>query len=112
VAVGCEEKPPPDDSAGRELDRDLRPAVALVSAWVSQLGRDLQLDTGLLATRADLEAFLRGDASARLNHGWRHEVAGEPIRRLVSGEAALAFDRGNLVLEPRAAAPPAAAAGG
>jgi ribonuclease D len=85
-----------------ELDRNLRPAVTLVSAWVSQLARDLHLDTGLLATRADLVALLRGDPDARLTKGWRAELVGEPIRRLVHGDAALAFDgEGELVLEER-----------
>ena len=101
VEEGRHEKPPVDDAAPRELDRDLRPAVALVSAWVSQLSRDLELDTTLLATRTDIEAFLRRDEGARLATGWRHGVAGEPIRKLVSGEAALAFDGGHLVLEER-----------
>ncbi len=86
----------------RDLDRRLRPAVTLVSAWVSQLARDLDLDTSLLATRADIEALLRGDDDARLATGWRAELVGEPIRQLVAGEAALAFDgRGTLRLEKR-----------
>jgi len=88
-----------------ELPADLRPAVPLVSAWVGQLARDLQVELAMLATRADLEALLRGDADARLAHGWRAELVGEPIRRLLGGEAALAFERsGGLVLEPRTAA--------
>jgi ribonuclease D len=85
-----------------ELERELRPAVALVSAWVSQLSRNLEIDTGLLGTRADIEALLRGDPDARLAKGWRAELVGEPIRRLVDGEAALAFDPGGeLRLETR-----------
>lgn len=89
---------PPTD----ELDRPLRPAVTLVSAWVAQLASDLAIDASLLATRADLHAFLRKDADARLAQGWRHELVGEPVRKLVEGEAALAFDgRGGLVLEAR-----------
>ena len=88
-----------------ELSRELRPAVGLVSSWVSQLARDADLDTSLLATRADLEALLRGDDDARLATGWRAELVGEPIRRLVSGDASLAFDgRGGLVLEERSGA--------
>ena len=76
--------------------------MGLVSAWVSQLARDLRIDTALLATRADLEALLRGDPDARLAHGWRAEVAGGPIRQLVEGHAALAFDgNGGLLLERR-----------
>jgi ribonuclease D len=85
-----------------DVDRELRPAVALVSAWISQLSRQLQIDTTLLATRADVEALLRGDESARLTVGWRADVLGQDIRRLVEGRAALSFDgKGNLVLEDR-----------
>lgn len=90
--------PPVDD-----FDRQLRPAVTLVSAWVGQLAQDLKLDPALLATRGDLQAFLRADPGGRLASGWRRELVGEPIRRLVEGDAALAFrpGRGDLVLEAR-----------
>ena len=77
---------------GDDLDRHLRPAVTLVSAWVSQLARDQRIDTALLATRADLVDLLRGDPDARLAHGWRAETVGDDIRHLVAGDAALAFD--------------------
>ena len=46
--------------------QDIRPAVALVAAWVNQLARDRALDPALLATRADVEALVRGDDDARL----------------------------------------------
>lgn len=89
--------PEPED-----FDRRLRPALTLVSAWVSQLAQDALLDPALLATRADLVAYLRSDSDARLAHGWRHEVAGIAIAALVGGDAALAFDRsGVLRLEER-----------
>ncbi len=89
-----------------DVDRDLRPAVTLVSAWISQLGRDLGIDTTILATRGDLEALLRGDADARLASGWRAEAVGDAVRALVDGDAALAFDgSGRLVLEDRTRAP-------
>ncbi len=97
---------PRADQAPRDLDRELRPAVGLVAAWVSQLARNLEIDTALLATRADLEALLRGDADARLAEGWRADLVGEPVRRLVEGEAALAFNgKGELVLEERSHRP-------
>jgi ribonuclease D len=94
-----------------DVERDLRPAVALVAAWVAQLGRDLRIDPSLLATRGDLAAFLNGDADARLASGWRATLIGEPVRRLVEGRAALAFGRdgagtrGGLVLEERSDRP-------
>ncbi|MGH9137453.1 MAG: HRDC domain-containing protein [Acidimicrobiales bacterium] len=89
-----------------DVDRQLRPAVTLVSAWVSQLARDLGIDTALIATRADIEALLRGEHDARLTRGWRADVVGEAVRKLVGGDAALAFaGSGRLVLEARSHRP-------
>ena len=81
--------PAPD---GDELDRNLRPAVTLVSAWVGEVARAERIDVSLLATRSDLSAFLRGDVDARLASGWRHDLLGDGIGRLVAGKAALTFD--------------------
>ena len=89
-----------------DVDRDQRPAVALVSAWLSQLGRDLRIDPMLLATRSDLGSFLGGDPNARLAQGWRRDLLGEPVRRFLAGEFALAFDgNGGLELERRSGEP-------
>jgi ribonuclease D len=89
---------PPRDG----VDSTYRPAVTLASAWVSQLCRDAELDASLVATRADIEALVRGDDSSRLLSGWRAEVAGHPVQDLLQGTAALAFDgEGSLVLEAR-----------
>jgi ribonuclease D len=89
---------PPSDQVASEL----RPAVALVMAWVAQLARDERIDAGLIATRADVAAYLRGEPGARLAHGWRESMVAQPIRALVDGRAALAFDGGGrLVLEDR-----------
>jgi ribonuclease D len=82
-----------------DLDRSMRPAVTLVSAWVSEVARTQRIDTALLATRADLIALLRGDADARLAQGGRAELLGDGIKRLVEGRAGLTFDgRGGLTL--------------
>ena len=89
-----------------DLERELRPAVALVASWIAQLARDVKIDASLLATRADISALLRKDPDARLANGWRAELLAEPIRRLVDGEAALAFGgHGDLVLEARSHQP-------
>jgi len=81
--------PTPD---GEDLDRSMRPAVTLVSAWVGEVARTQRIDSALLATRSDLVALLRGDADARLSTGWRAELLGDGVRRLVQGQAALTFD--------------------
>ncbi|MBT8240158.1 MAG: ribonuclease D [Acidimicrobiales bacterium] len=81
---------------------ELRPAVSLVTAWVAQLAGEVHIDPALLGTRADIESFVRGDPDARLAHGWRAELVGDPAKRLMTGDAALAFDGdGGLVLEER-----------
>jgi ribonuclease D len=89
-----------------ELPRELRPVVTLVTAWISQLARDHRLDPALLATRADVEALLSKQDGCRLLDGWRADLVGEPIRQLVGGDAAVAFDSdGHLVLEARSHQP-------
>ncbi len=107
VAEGLEStwRPPPKREARSEAVDRLRPAVGLVTAWVSQLARDQKIEPSLLATRADIEALIRSDADARLAHGWRAEMIGEPLRKLVAGEAALAFENGKIVLEQRSCRP-------
>lgn len=99
VADGASSEVPMPAPDGDDLDRRLRPAVTLVSAWVSEVARGERIDTALLATRADLVALLRGDADARLAVGWRAELLGDGVRRLVEGRAGLTFDgRGGLRL--------------
>jgi ribonuclease D len=91
----------PARSGNRALLEQLRPAVTLVSAWMAQHAQDIEIDPALLGTRADIEAVLRNDPDARLAIGWRADQVGEPVRALVGGGAALAFDDGRLVLEER-----------
>lgn len=95
VATGKQADPPESRNGTDDLERELRPAVTLISAWVSQVAKSQKIDTSMLATRADLVAFLSKDPSARLAHGWRAEILGEGIERLVNGRAALTFDRGS-----------------
>lgn len=94
-----------------QVSKELRPAVALASAWVAQLSKDEEVDAALLATRADIVDFLAGREGARLGKGWRAGLVGAPLRRLARGEASLAFDgHGRLLLEDRPR--PATSSGG
>jgi len=96
------EVPAPIKPRGSDLDKTLRPVVSLVTSWVSQVARDADLDPAMLATRTDVERFLTDGNASRLDDGWRNELIGGPIRMLVRGEAAIAFDgSGGLVLERR-----------
>ncbi|MFT6764178.1 MAG: ribonuclease D [Candidatus Aldehydirespiratoraceae bacterium] len=101
VAIGKDANPPEAPKSTDDLDRNLRPAITLVSAWVAQLARDEKIDTTLLATKADIVALLRDDDDARLASGWRADLLGQGIKDLVSGKAGLTFDpQGRLTLMP------------
>ena len=91
---------PSDDRPA--LGNELKPAVALVSAWVAQLARNESIEPALLATKADIVDFLSGFTDSRLNKGWRRDLVGTRIHSLVNGKTALAFDRETgLILEDR-----------
>lgn len=92
--------------AAVQVERRLRPAVTLVSAWISQVARDEHLDPVQLATRNDIVEYLADRPNARLRSGWRREIAGDRISGLVNGSLALAFDDGELVLVARSATTP------
>ena len=101
VQRGVDAPPPEAPRSPDDLDRNLRPAITLISAWVSQMARDEKIDSAMLATRADIVSFLRDDDDARLASGWRAELLGQGIRDLVSGRAGLTFDpEGRLTLMP------------
>jgi ribonuclease D len=95
VAEGKIAEPPAMAASSDDLARELRPAVTLISAWVSQLAKTEKIDTSILATRSDLVALLSDDPDARLSHGWRSELLGEGVNHLLAGKAALTFERGS-----------------
>ncbi len=82
------------------VDRSLAPAVTVIGAWLAQRASELDLDPALLATRAELTQLLQGEPS-RLGTGWRAELVGEPLQRLLKGEAALGLTDGGRRIELR-----------
>ena len=93
---------PPDT----DLPPQLQPLASLLSAWVAQQSRDIAVDPTLLGTRADIEAYLRRVPDCHLGKGWRAELIGASLARIVAGDAGVAYDgAGGLVLVDRAAAP-------
>ena len=80
-----------DSQAHDPLEKRLRPAVALVTAWIGELARTAEIDPMLVATNRDIVALLAGGDS-RLAHGWRRDLVGRDIERLLKGESGLSFD--------------------
>jgi ribonuclease D len=92
---------PPDVSESRAS----QVAVAVCAGLVRQIADELHFDQSLLATRSDIAQLVNGEPN-RLDRGWRGSIAGDPIRRLLSGEVAAAFEPdGRLVLEARSRVP-------
>ncbi|MGH8999902.1 MAG: ribonuclease D [Acidimicrobiia bacterium] len=86
---------------GDDLPSHLGPLATLLTAWVAAQARSASIDPALLATRAEVEAFLRGNET-RLHHGWREQLVGEALERIADGRAAVAADgNGSLVLVDR-----------
>jgi ribonuclease D len=82
-----------------DVDQRYRPVVPLVMAWIAELARKHEIDPTFLATRLDVDEFIGGVETARLRHGWRCEIVGTDLSRLLEGRAALCFDGvGRLVL--------------
>ncbi|HEV2761080.1 MAG TPA: HRDC domain-containing protein [Acidimicrobiales bacterium] len=100
VARGLELPPdalrlPPDT----DLPAHLQPLATLLSAWIAQQARDASIDVALVATRTDIETFLRRMPDNRLERGWRADLVGSTVGRIMAGKAAVAYDgRGRLVL--------------
>ncbi len=80
-----------DTQSHEPLEKRLRPAVTLVTAWIGELARSAEIDPMLVATNRDIVALLAGGES-RLSHGWRRDLVGRDIQRLLKGESGLSFD--------------------
>ena len=80
-----------DTQAHDPLEKRLRPAVTLVTAWIGELARTAEIDPTLVATNRDIVALLAGGES-RLAHGWRRDLVGRDIESLLKGESGLSFD--------------------
>ena len=81
---------------------DSKAAVALVTAYIYQLARDVEIDPSMLGTRNDIEALIGGDMNSKLATGWRGEVVGGVVKNILEGTVALFFDGENrILLEPR-----------
>lgn len=84
-----------------DVDKEFKPALSLIAAWIGELSREHHVDATLLGTRQDMMDLLRKSKSSRLSTGWRAEIVGKDIERILSGEAGLSFDgRGRLRLLP------------
>jgi ribonuclease D len=73
---------------------ELEAAVSLLVAYVGELARAERIEKQLLATRDDVKALVYG-RPGRLDDGWRNELAGQALHKVLDGEAVIRLtDRG------------------
>jgi ribonuclease D len=70
--------------------------VDLMNAVVRVTSKECGIAPQILASRDDLTDLLHHRAGAALTEGWRHEVVGERLERLLAGELALTVRDGRI----------------
>ncbi len=85
---------PQDPPRPRQLETSEEAAVDLLSAALRLIAAQHQLSPQSIATRKELEQFVRSDLSSPLHEGWRKAVAGTPLARVLSGELQLRCEAG------------------
>ena len=85
----------------RRPQGDVDGAVDLMVAIVRARARERGVAMPLLASREDLERLACGEReSSPLLEGWRREMVGEELVKLLDGELSLRISDTNLVIEP------------
>ena len=98
VARGCAVAP--EDCP--KLERHTHPSgeaegvVDLMYALMRVVADKEGVASQLLATRDDLLDFMADPASSRLSTGWRHEIVGDRLSKLLSGEIGLTVKEGRI----------------
>jgi len=100
AGVACPKDQLPQLPERRRLTGEDSAAIELMAAIVRKRSAENRLSSSVLASRALLEDYLtsRSDECA-LMQGWRKEVVGDEIKRLLAGEVSLRYKGGCLVVE-------------
>jgi ribonuclease D len=91
----------------REDDAELNLAIDLLSTFVKIRGRKIQIATSYLGNKKDVTSFAyahkanRDRSTLALGHGWRYELVGRDLERILEGELDFAIENGKVVLRDR-----------
>ncbi len=91
---------PSDKGRPTPLNAQQEAMVDLLSAALRLIADQHQLSPMAIATRKELEKFLRGEPDCILLEGWRHSLAGEALAAVMRGERGLELHHGVLRLSP------------
>ncbi len=89
----CLPAPKPDRASG-----DIASIALLAMAWVSARSEETGVDGAILATRDEVQRWLRDDHDVRFLSGWRRELLGADLEAIKSGERAVTVAADGLAL--------------
>lgn len=75
---------------------ELESVIDLMYALVRVVSEKSGIAAQLIATRDDLAEFVQDRESSRLSTGWRHELVGERLSKLLDGEVGLTVREGRV----------------
>jgi ribonuclease D len=91
----------------RDEDKDLELTVDLVSLYVRHRARDAQIASSYLGTKKDVSQLVYAVRAGRwektdlkLLSGWRRDLVGDDLLRILRGELTLAVETGSGYLRP------------
>ena len=102
--LNCPKEDRPRLPKVRDDDTELNLAVDLLAAFVKLRGRELEIAASYLANKKDISAFAYAHKAGRdrsklpLGHGWRHELVGEDLERILDGKLMFAVEKGRVKL--------------
>lgn len=100
VRAGLATAPADLPAAGRRTRRpsvETESVVDLMNAVLRLKSEESGIATQVIATRDDLMDFVAGKRG-RLSHGWRYELVGSSLERLLAGETGLTVRDGRVEL--------------
>jgi ribonuclease D len=73
-------------------------ALDALTAIARLYANELQINASILAPRKSLDDLLRGERDTTVTQGWRGNLIGEALCKMLDGKTALSFDGGELKL--------------
>lgn len=88
----------------RQDDSDLNLAIDLLTTFVKLRAREVEIAASYLGNKKDVTSFAYAHKSGRdrgtlpLGHGWRYELVGRDLERILDGELRFAVEDGRIRL--------------
>lgn len=88
----------------RQDDADLNLAIDLLTTFVKLRARDVEIAASYLANKKDVTNYAYAHKAGRdhrqlaLGHGWRYELVGRDVERILDGKLSFGIENGRVVM--------------